>query len=398
MRTAIAEAENKKLVRAGYVKEGTPSQPERGAHHEDRPGAAHRAGRPGSRTSWKRRARSWRWRCSEGRPSDADRRRSRARDPGTGSAPQRVCRFSTTSTCATATAWCVPQPAARAVMFCLMDVSASMDERKKDLAKRFFTLLYLFLTRKYEQVELVFIRHTDEAEEVDEDTFFHDHAQRRHGGAFGAGADAADLRRALSRAPSGISTRRRPPTAMRSAPTPARAPVSCASTCCRWRATSPTSRCPDDERRGATAACGSSTRSWSSAETATSPCGGCHSPSEIYPVFRELFSKEQRYERAASNAAVLPHGPEWDFELIERYDAAIAETAAEFAAGHLSEPDRDHQLRADARRLRRPAGCRSAIRTGPTARRSSATSSPIARAIRGSPTRSSSTPAPASPI
>jgi uncharacterized sporulation protein YeaH/YhbH (DUF444 family) len=68
----------------------------------------------------------------------------------------------------------VPQPVARAVMFCLMDVSASMSEEKKDLAKRFFTLLYLFLTRKYEQVELVFIRHTDDAEEVDEQTFFHD--------------------------------------------------------------------------------------------------------------------------------------------------------------------------------------------------------------------------------
>jgi uncharacterized sporulation protein YeaH/YhbH (DUF444 family) len=68
----------------------------------------------------------------------------------------------------------VPQPISRAVMFCLMDVSASMTEEKKDLAKRFFTLLYLFLTRKYEKVELVFIRHTDDAQEVDEDTFFHD--------------------------------------------------------------------------------------------------------------------------------------------------------------------------------------------------------------------------------
>ncbi|MEO7725752.1 MAG: YeaH/YhbH family protein, partial [Burkholderiales bacterium] len=67
-----------------------------------------------------------------------------------------------------------PQPIARAVMFCLMDVSASMDENKKDLAKRFFTLLYLFLSRKYQHVELVFIRHTDDAEEVDENTFFHD--------------------------------------------------------------------------------------------------------------------------------------------------------------------------------------------------------------------------------
>ncbi|VCU70271.1 hypothetical protein PIGHUM_02338 [Pigmentiphaga humi] len=67
-----------------------------------------------------------------------------------------------------------PSPLARAVMFCLMDVSGSMDENKKDLAKRFFTLLYLFLTRKYEQVDLVFVRHTDNAEEVDEQTFFHD--------------------------------------------------------------------------------------------------------------------------------------------------------------------------------------------------------------------------------
>lgn len=68
----------------------------------------------------------------------------------------------------------VAQPMSQAVMFCLMDVSASMDEAKKDLAKRFFTLLYLFLSRKYERVEVVFIRHTDDAEEVDEDRFFHD--------------------------------------------------------------------------------------------------------------------------------------------------------------------------------------------------------------------------------
>lgn len=67
-----------------------------------------------------------------------------------------------------------PEPIARAAMFCLMDVSASMDEDKKDLAKRFFTLLYLFLTRKYGEVDLIFIRHTDDAEEVDEETFFHD--------------------------------------------------------------------------------------------------------------------------------------------------------------------------------------------------------------------------------
>ena len=67
----------------------------------------------------------------------------------------------------------VPVPSSQAVMFCLMDVSGSMDEQRKDLAKRFFILLYLFLTRHYEKIELVFIRHHAQADEVDEDTFFH---------------------------------------------------------------------------------------------------------------------------------------------------------------------------------------------------------------------------------
>ncbi|SIT42276.1 conserved hypothetical protein [Paraburkholderia piptadeniae] len=66
-----------------------------------------------------------------------------------------------------------PQPSSQAVMFCLMDVSGSMDEQRKDLAKRFFILLYLFLKRNYEKIEVVFIRHHTRAEEVDEDTFFH---------------------------------------------------------------------------------------------------------------------------------------------------------------------------------------------------------------------------------
>jgi uncharacterized protein len=67
----------------------------------------------------------------------------------------------------------VPKPVAQAVMFCLMDVSGSMTEHMKDLAKRFYMLLYIFLKRRYRHVEIVFIRHTDRAEEVDEDTFFH---------------------------------------------------------------------------------------------------------------------------------------------------------------------------------------------------------------------------------
>ncbi|MDP5007756.1 MAG: YeaH/YhbH family protein [Glaciimonas sp.] len=66
-----------------------------------------------------------------------------------------------------------PVPSSQAVMFCVMDVSGSMDEQRKDLAKRFFILLYLFLTRNYEHIEVVFIRHHKRADEVDEHTFFH---------------------------------------------------------------------------------------------------------------------------------------------------------------------------------------------------------------------------------
>jgi uncharacterized sporulation protein YeaH/YhbH (DUF444 family) len=67
----------------------------------------------------------------------------------------------------------VPQPTTKAVMFCLMDVSGSMDEARKDLSKRFFILLYLFLTRHYERIDIVFIRHHTQAQEVDEQNFFH---------------------------------------------------------------------------------------------------------------------------------------------------------------------------------------------------------------------------------
>ena len=66
-----------------------------------------------------------------------------------------------------------PEPSSNAVMFCLMDVSASMGEREKDLAKRFFVLLHMFLRRRYDKIDLVFIRHTQTASEVDEVAFFH---------------------------------------------------------------------------------------------------------------------------------------------------------------------------------------------------------------------------------
>ena len=66
-----------------------------------------------------------------------------------------------------------PVPTSKAVMFCLMDVSGSMDQATKDMAKRFYILLYLFLTRTYENVEVVYIRHHTQAKEVGEQEFFY---------------------------------------------------------------------------------------------------------------------------------------------------------------------------------------------------------------------------------
>ena len=66
-----------------------------------------------------------------------------------------------------------PKPTTQAVMFCIMDVSGSMGPEEKDIAKRFFMLLYLFLTKTYEKIQVIFISHHTEAHEVDEETFFY---------------------------------------------------------------------------------------------------------------------------------------------------------------------------------------------------------------------------------
>ena len=66
-----------------------------------------------------------------------------------------------------------PEPTSKAVMFCLMDVSGSMDQATKEMAKRFYILLYLFLSRTYKNVEVVYIRHHTQAKEVDEQEFFY---------------------------------------------------------------------------------------------------------------------------------------------------------------------------------------------------------------------------------
>ena len=288
----------------------------------------------------------------------------------------------------------VPQPAARAVMFCLMDVSASMDEHKKDLAKRFFTLLYLFLTRKYERVELVFIRHTDEAQEVDEDTFFYDTqsggtvvfsalelmqqicaarypksewniyaAQASDGDAFGA--DPAKSARFLREHLLPITRY------FAYIEVPGREPTG------------------DEQPVGRVrASCAAPDRNFAMRRVS--------SPQEIYPVFRDLFRKEAMHEASRRKGSgviaprfpgPLPHGPSG----ISSCSSATTRRSPRRPRSSGSTPTRTRSRSSTPSRCSTPtppAACRSAIRTGPTARPSSATSSPIARAIRASPTRS----------
>jgi uncharacterized sporulation protein YeaH/YhbH (DUF444 family) len=65
-----------------------------------------------------------------------------------------------------------PKEVTNAVIFFMMDVSGSMTQNKKFMARSFFFLLYHFLRAKYNNVEIVFISHTTTAKEVSEDEFF----------------------------------------------------------------------------------------------------------------------------------------------------------------------------------------------------------------------------------
>ena len=94
-----------------------------------------------------------------------------------------------------------PKPSTQAVMFCLLDVSGSMDEGRKNIAKRFFMLLYLFLNRNYEHIEVVFIRHHTVASEVSEDDFF---TSRESGGTVVSSALALMHEVIAARYPSGL--------------------------------------------------------------------------------------------------------------------------------------------------------------------------------------------------
>jgi uncharacterized sporulation protein YeaH/YhbH (DUF444 family) len=178
--------------------------------------------------------------AAEGAALSAGDPAGRSRGCRTGRAGARCARASnasptwTPSTCATAAASRYPVPTSKAVMFCLMDVSGSMDEGRKELSKRFFILLYLFLTRHYEKIDLVFIRHHTQAAEVDEENFFH---ARETGGTVVSSALVLMeeiIRARYSPEPSGTSTAPRPATATTGTTTAAAAASCWPRSCCRW--------------------------------------------------------------------------------------------------------------------------------------------------------------------
>ena len=260
--------------------------------------------------------------CGAGR-GVARRARAAARGAAAG------CRSSTTSTCAIATASGKPEPIARAVMFCLMDVSASMDEDKKDLAKRFFTLLYLFLTRKYGEVDLIFIRHTDDAEEVDEDTFFHD--TRSGGTVVYSALELADkiraraLRERLERlCGAGLRRRRlrRRPGAQRAVPPRAAAAGHALLHLPRARRAGHAGPFVDAVGR---------VRARRRGERAISRCAMRRAARRSIRSSASC-SRRRRNDRGVADERSISHGADWDFELLERYDAAIAEVAARVSA------------------------------------------------------------------
>ena len=201
----------------------------------------------------------------------------------------------------------------------------------KDLAKRFFSLLYLFLTRRYRHVEIVFIRHTHEAKEVDEETFFH---SRETGGtvvstaleemaAHRGGALPAEPLEHLRRAGLG---RRQHPDRQRHGRRAAAGRASCRSaSTIAYLEVGPQ---PDETvrhriRRGASSLWrtyephrGAARRRWR--------CARCATGRTSIPVFRELF--ERRAEAAAATVTLmaaaarirtaLSEGPDWDFDTL----------------------------------------------------------------------------------
>ena len=303
----------------------------------------------------------------------------------------------------------VPRPVAQAVMFCLMDVSGSMTEDMKDLAKRFYVLLYLFLQRRYKHVELVFIRHTHEAAEVDEETFFH---SRETGGTLVSTA-LEEMRRVVAD--------RYPPAdwniyaaqasdgdnASGDSQRTARLLTEEILPACQYYAYIEVGR---DGEHGMPGFPRGPTDLWRTYETlvamgAPMAMKKVRHRREIFPVFRELFQRQRRRRRGRARMSTARRGPR----------AALHRRRMGFrhAPPHPRRLRGGRARRARARRSIRTgsrssapsrcstptprSACRSSTGTGPSASTSRSTRRCTARGCAASPTRSSSTPTPASP-
>ena len=261
----------------------------------------------------------------------------------------------------------VPKPTTQAVMFCLMDASASMTEPLKDLAKRFFMLLHVFLTRYYREVDIVFIRHTSTAAEVDEETFFRG---TETGGTVISTAleemlkvvrerySPADWNIYAAQASDGDNFHDDMPRCLEllDERDPAALPVLRLHRD-RRTASASTTRV---ETPGLARLCRGRPAAPELRHAARGVAGG-HLPGLPRAVLgerrqrpEEAHDRDHRQEAAQAQGSLRPlfDGPEWNFELIRKVYDAIGEIAlGELGPRHLSQPDRGHHRRADARRL-----------------------------------------------
>ena len=241
-------------------------------------------------------------------------------------------------------------------MFCLMDVSGSMSEHMKDLAKRFYMLLYVFLKRRYRHVEIVFIRHTDRAEEVDEDTFFHGPAS---GGTLVSSALAA-MHEIVARtvSPGRLEYLRRAGLGRRQLHlrqllsgqllTDKILPISQFFAYLEvGQASNYTFDMPDSSL-------------WTLYERlrnegAPLSMRKVSERSEIFPVFHDLFQRRGKTGKGCVMTATadrLFQGADWDFPHPAAHPRCLrGDRAIGARARHLSQPDRGHHRRTDAGRL-----------------------------------------------
>ena len=272
-------------------------------------------------------------------------------------------------------------------MFCLMDVSASMDESTKDLAKRFFTLLYLFLTP---QVRAGRARVHPPHRERRGSRRRQRSSTTEAGGTVVLSAlelmDEIRRERYAERLEHLRARRRR--TATNSAADPAKSARYLRETLLPLTRYYAYVELAEEELIRAHAV--GRVRACSPRSSKTSRCSRASRREDIYPVFRNLFEQgasEPVSRRAARKAS------DWSFELIERYHGALPPLRRSSASTPIRTRSRSSPPSRCSTRMR-AAGCRSAIRTGRTARSSSPTSSATGAASRASRTRSSSTPIP----